>query len=235
MPWFKVDDALAMHVKAFTAGNAALGLWVRAGSWSMHQLTDGFIPQGVVGALGGTWDEAAALVNARLWHQVDGGYQFHDWAEYQPTRAQVLAERAAATERKRASRSRSREVSQRDSERTDGGSPPSPSRPVPTPVTHLSESSHVGNRATGETDEEYARRDALCRSTLSNGFGINPDRLIDHIKQRTARTVDAGGAMNVAGMLLDKGRNVKNPQAYVLRSITESWAEIQKFIDEAPI
>lgn len=104
MPWFKVDDALAMHMKAFMAGNKALGLWVRAGSWSMQQLTDGNIPTGLVSALGGDWDDAAALVNAGLWHQTDSGYRFHDWAKYQPTRGQVEAERSSNQRRQELSR-----------------------------------------------------------------------------------------------------------------------------------
>ena len=233
MTWFKVDDALAMHPKAFAAGNAALGLWVRAGSWSAQQLTDGFIPREVIPALGGDWDTAVALIRAKLWHEADGGYQFHDWADYQPTREQVLAERAAAAERKRKSRARSQGESHRDSQRPDGGSHSSPSRPVPTPTTgYVSESSNVPERARNdENDEEAARRDSLCRSTLASGFGIDPDRLIAHIAQRTNRTVDAAGAMRVATMLLDKGKDVKKPQSYVLRSITESWAEVQQFID----
>ena len=32
--WFKVDDNLALHPKVLGAGNAAMGMWVRAGSWS---------------------------------------------------------------------------------------------------------------------------------------------------------------------------------------------------------
>lgn len=34
MSWFKVDDHLAFHRKTLAAGNEAMGLWVRAGSWS---------------------------------------------------------------------------------------------------------------------------------------------------------------------------------------------------------
>lgn len=235
MPWFKVDDALSMHMKAFAAGNQALGLWVRAGSWSMHQLSDGFIPKGVVQALGGDWDDAVALIQAGLWHEAEGGYQFHDWAEYQPTREQVLAERAAATERKRASRARSQGESHRDTPGTHAGSHSPPSRPVPTrpdPVTHLSESTHVSSESRDSSDEER-RREELVRTTLREGFKIDPDRLIEHIRQRAGREVTAGQAMGVATMLLDKGKDVKNPQAYVLRSITASWAEIQQHLDAA--
>lgn len=97
--WFKVDDQLALHMKALTAGNEALGLWVRAGSWCGAQLTDGFVPDRIVKALDGTRADTTRLVQAGLWERVDGGYQFHEWHEYQPTKAEVLADRKAAKER----------------------------------------------------------------------------------------------------------------------------------------
>jgi hypothetical protein len=34
------------------------------------------------------------LVDAGLWDEVDGGYRVHDYADFQPTRASVIAERA---------------------------------------------------------------------------------------------------------------------------------------------
>ena len=100
MTWFKVDDGFHSHPKAFRAGTAALGLWVRAGSWAASQLTDGFVPAEVV-RMYGTTTMAKALVAAGLWTKVDGGYCFHQWADdgRQPTRQQVEAERAAARER----------------------------------------------------------------------------------------------------------------------------------------
>lgn len=84
MGWFKVDDQLAFHQKAVIAGNAAMGLWVRAGSWSCAQLTDGFIAKAMANAMANECD-ADALVLAGLWDEVEGGYQFHDWAEFQPS------------------------------------------------------------------------------------------------------------------------------------------------------
>lgn len=105
MPWFKVDDTLAMHTKTVEAGNAALGLWVRAGSWSMQTLSDGFIPDAIARQLG-TPREAARLVAVGLWERLPSGYAFHQWEERQPTKAQVTADREAAAERQRVSRER---------------------------------------------------------------------------------------------------------------------------------
>lgn len=215
MPWFKVDDALSMHMKAFAAGNQALGLWVRAGSWSMHQLSDGFIPRGVVAALGGNWDDAAALINAGLWHEAPEGYQFHDWAEYQPTREQVLAERAAAAERKRQSRAKSRKESHRDGGGTAGGSHSSPSRPDP---TH------------GLTDYISQSNDEIRSETVIRELGIDPQRLIAHIREKTGRQVGFVAASGVALTVLARSENVAKPQAYVLAAITRDPQEIRDLL-----
>ena len=111
MPWFKVDDGFAVHPKALRAGNAACGLWVRAGSWCMQQLTDGFIPEHVLPTLG-TAKEAQRLVDAGLWVRAVGGWRFHEWEARQPSREQVEKDRADAAERQR--KARERRASERD-------------------------------------------------------------------------------------------------------------------------
>jgi hypothetical protein len=99
MPWFKVDDSLAFHAKVVAAGNAPLGLWIRAGAWCAQQLTDGHVPAHMIRAFG-TSGQAAALVKAGLWERTDDGYCFHDWLDYQPTAAEVQAERTSKHEAK---------------------------------------------------------------------------------------------------------------------------------------
>lgn len=110
MTWFKVDDQFAMSPKALAAGNAACGLWVRAGSWAAAQLTDGDIPSTMVSSLGGRAADARKLVEVGLWHSHGHGcdacpdpkrghYIFHGWQEYQPTREDVQRKRAEARER----------------------------------------------------------------------------------------------------------------------------------------
>lgn len=103
VPWFKVDDNLGFHHKVVAAGNPAMGLWVRAGSICAQQLTDGFVPDHMVAALG-TPAQAARLVAVGLWDKAEGGYKFHGWEERQPSKAHVEAERAAAADRMRAYR-----------------------------------------------------------------------------------------------------------------------------------
>lgn len=90
MPWFRVDDNLAFHHKVVAAGNAAMGLWVRAGSMCSAQLTDGFVPDHMISSLGGK-TQAKRLVEVGLWIREDDGYRFHEWAERQPSAADVKA------------------------------------------------------------------------------------------------------------------------------------------------
>jgi hypothetical protein len=105
VPWFKVDDTLAFHGKTVAAGNAAMGLWVRAGSWSMQTLSDGFVPDVLVAQLGRT-AQAKRLVEVGLWDRLPTGYAFHEWEQRQPTKVQVHADRAATAERQRKARER---------------------------------------------------------------------------------------------------------------------------------
>lgn len=103
MAWFKVDDQLAFNAKVMLAGNSAMGLWVRAGSWSSAQLTGGHIPVHMANAMANAMAnpcDADALVMAGLWSEVDGGYQFHDWADFQPD-AEVEKEKRKQTSKAR--------------------------------------------------------------------------------------------------------------------------------------
>ncbi|MEV4155444.1 hypothetical protein AB0J48_20680 [Nocardia salmonicida] len=112
MPWFRVDDDAAFHSKIVAAGNAAIGLWTRAGSWSSRELTDGFVPKHMIASMG-TPTQAKKLVQVRLWDKVDGGYQFHQWAERQPfTKADVERKRGEARARMAKVRGNSADSSQ---------------------------------------------------------------------------------------------------------------------------
>ena len=84
---------------------AAIGIWTLAGAWSMHEMTDGFVPAYAIEEWGGDETHADALVTAGMWERDerdgDSGYQFVNWDEYQPTKADVEARRARDRERKR--------------------------------------------------------------------------------------------------------------------------------------
>lgn len=121
MTWFRVDDSFPSHPKtrSIPRGSrlAVIGTWTTLGAYSARHLTDGLITADSVIDEGGARPHAKALVTARLWHPPgvgcghpaeecpgappEGHYQYHDWYVYQRSRADVLAERAAAAERMR--------------------------------------------------------------------------------------------------------------------------------------
>ena len=131
MAWFKVDDQFYDHPKVADLPLSAIGLWIKAGSYCARYETDGSLTSARVQPLGGRTRDADRLVEAGLWHRVDGGYQFHDWDQYQPTKAQQDAEREKARERMRKHRSGgSSEDVRANIERSSGA----PTRPDPTPI-----------------------------------------------------------------------------------------------------
>ncbi len=105
MPWFNIDDRMWSHPKFIGLPDPAIGLWVRAGAWAAGHLTDGFVPDEAIPLLGKR-TAITTLVQRGLWCRVDGGYQFHDWADWNRTREQVEADREAAKERQRKFRNR---------------------------------------------------------------------------------------------------------------------------------
>ena len=109
MAWYKVDDRLPTSRKLMRIPRldrpAAIGIWTLAGAWSMHEMTDGFVPAYAIEEWGGDDTHADALVTAGMWERDerdgDSGYQFVNWDEYQPTKADVEARRERDRERKR--------------------------------------------------------------------------------------------------------------------------------------
>jgi hypothetical protein len=102
MAWFRVDDQSAFHPKVVRAGNAAFGAWVRLGAYCNAQLTDGFVPEQVARLIASK-REIDNMIAAGLLHPTSGGYEIHDYHDFQPAsdevkerRAQVAAKRAEA-------------------------------------------------------------------------------------------------------------------------------------------
>ena len=115
MAWIKIDDQFADHPKVLMAGPLASWLYVCGLTYSGRYLTDGWIPTAQVRKLADVDDAlglAARLVAVGLWEPVDGGYQIHDYHDYNPTADKVKADRASAAKR---------QAEWRDSHRDEGG------------------------------------------------------------------------------------------------------------------
>lgn len=101
MGWAKVDDKLHSHPKVARASCEAMGLWVLALSWTRDYRTDGFVPAGQVARLGAKKAYARSLIDAGLWTEVDGGYQFHDFTEWNPSSEEQESREGEVSEKRR--------------------------------------------------------------------------------------------------------------------------------------
>lgn len=129
--WARVDDAWWSHPKVVALPTCSAGLWVKALSWSCHQRKD-IVPATLLPLFLSHPDEATALVDAGLWHVVEGGWRIHDWAEYQEKSVSEKRAEAGAKGGRASGESRRRVKqtgSNREAKAEAGPSLPIPSRP----------------------------------------------------------------------------------------------------------
>lgn len=141
MGWVKLDDQFSRHPKVLQAGPLSGWLHVCALNYCAQYLTDGFIPKSAVNGLADFTHEdigqssyvgmdfVPALLKSGMWIEVDGGYQIHDYLDYNPSREDVQKKRQADLERKRNSDSPAM-----DSARNRNGIHAESKRPVPRPL-----------------------------------------------------------------------------------------------------
>jgi len=116
MTWFKVDDGAWAHKRFIRLSTLAFGVWARMGSYCAHELTDGLVELDLVHHICPEPPEVidaaiAELTAAKLWELVPddpGARRYHDWHEYQPTKAEVQRRRQEGAERIRRYRERKR-------------------------------------------------------------------------------------------------------------------------------
>jgi len=102
MTWVKLDDQFTSHPKLIQAGPLAGWLYICGLTYCARYLTDGFIPSPAVRLLADlkkNQEQVDSLVEAGLWVKCEGGYQVHDYLDYNPSSEQVRHERTAAKER----------------------------------------------------------------------------------------------------------------------------------------
>jgi len=181
--WARLDDACTDHLKLRRAGTAGLALWTASIVWCSRHLTDGFIPADMLHDIwrpvGESFDAHAAcarLVAAGLWDDVDGGWQVHDYLDYNPSREEVMRAREQAADRQRRRRTKAtpeavtlsvtRDV-QRDSRDTYSVSHATPSRPVPSRSDPSPTEKGVARaRVASAVPDQPPTRDALTPARL---------------------------------------------------------------------
>lgn len=192
MTWVKLDDQFAGHPKIEEAGPAAAWMFVAGLCHCSTYLTDGKITKAASKRLGNVRkpdEQARRLVNAGLWLDCGDHYLVHDYLDYQPSKAKVLAERDAATERKR----KSREAKEARSQDGHGVTSPSvtgmshdpdPTRPIPDPSRPSVVDTNVASLALGVGGQprdpkvvaalEWMAEDDLQTFIANGGDVMNP-------------------------------------------------------------
>jgi len=166
MAWGRMDDKFhrnrkVRELRRSKGGKEALADWTFWWSWCLDdpELT-GIVPLDELS--GSDLKSAELLVKAGLWDRVEGGYKFHDFHEYNPTREKIAKKRDADRERIASKKPHSVETepvseshpirtrvandSQANDVRFAGDSPPrdaharpNPSQPIPESESALAE------------------------------------------------------------------------------------------------
>lgn len=91
--YMKVHGSLHTHTKFLALSGDATRLWLLCASWASNSGSDGRIPHQAARFLcmGQETAPARELVEAGLWDEVEGGWQFHDWDEWNATAAEIKA------------------------------------------------------------------------------------------------------------------------------------------------
>lgn len=187
--WFKVDDSFFSNPKTAMLSDGATALWLRSGSWSAQQLTDGFIPARMVPMFRGSDDSVRELCDVGLWERDDerDGYRFHDWSDYQPDGEEVDAlrrKRSEAGKRGANSRWKRKTVDENGKNgKTDGkrmanrwqtdGKSMANSCPVPVPVPDKKdeeEYSSSSSKEIGLNDFELVREKAHANADIIRNY-----------------------------------------------------------------
>jgi hypothetical protein len=89
MTWAKLDDGFPTHPKILPLSDRAFRAHVLGICYSAQHLTDGFVPRGYVDGRA-----SKELVSSKLWEERDNGFRIHDFTQWNPSREEVLEERA---------------------------------------------------------------------------------------------------------------------------------------------
>lgn len=204
MPWVKLDDQCTEHVKMAQIGPLGLSLWVAGLAYCNRNLTDGFIPEAVARTLidwgyldgsGNRWDVGvsrsgemsgvgmdvnsemviACLLEAEVWHAVRGGYEVHDFLDYQPSKEQVENERVGSARRTAKWREKKRSDSDGRGDAvcdgvTDGAVTGAPV-PVPVPGRSTTREPVAARGAAPGEDASSARLIDLLMTRFNEAFG----------------------------------------------------------------
>lgn len=206
MVWVKLDDAFVDHPKVVRLSDAAFRAHVRGLSYCARLLTDGLIPADVAPkkpVLRELTDESPP---GPLWERDGQNYRIHDYLKFQPSREDVMRERAAAQERKE--RWKERRAEQRAERRGNGvpngvkngeGTGPPPPYPPPPPGSLRSPRGRGGDGACAPEERRAAPGERHSKAiTDAARIGIHEDRARESIASHGIEAVERANAAALA-------------------------------------
>lgn len=228
MSWARLDDRANEHRKQLAAGAEACWLWACGLMYTNRQpQRDGFIPEQMLPMLYPLAPKrrqqlCAKLVEVGLWDKVAGGYQVHDFTEWNATREQVEREREQARERMRRVRAnRGGGSGEHNPNFGDGsGSSPLPSTPnqtkpdesareaAPCPLDLTSKAESLG--IISEFAEKYRAEPEQLRKctnefvsywTIGGGMGRKEANWPKKLREHLRRTCEKPGGLEPPGAI----------------------------------
>lgn len=99
MTWAKLDDKFIRHPKVFGLSDGAFRLHISGIVYACEFETDGQIDAGLLRMLTRNESLVDELVAARLWDTVAGGWEIHDFLDWNPSKATLHEKRVQAKKR----------------------------------------------------------------------------------------------------------------------------------------
>jgi len=203
MTWVRRDDQASIHRKVAPLDDGCYRLWSEAIEWCSRNGTDGRIgAKELAGIKRGTPARAKVLVAQDLWHEAGvlcgsdrcpptgpDGWVIHDYLDYNPSRAEVIADKRAKAERTRRWRESKNGRQPRDgagdasqdSHVSSRDGPVMPPRPVPprpegsgagTPRALPAASVLAARPATGNGSTPTGERCRDCGNALTSSYHL---------------------------------------------------------------
>ena len=225
MPWAKLDDGYLTHPKAMRAGIEGRALHVAAILYSSRELTDGQIETGVLPGLGGlagvknAAKTAELLVILGLFERTATGYAVHDYLDYNPSRADVMADRESK-----------REAGRKGAHsRWHGGSK---TEPIAPPMAGAMAGAMAPPMANGwQNDAPVPHTPTSVSKETSVGAQKRPPRPAFSDEDRAALVTEFGPQMADVGERIDLALSHKNAAKYTnLRLYVRNW--LKRDLDE---
>lgn len=201
MPWFRVDDTFAFNEKVIQAEERAPGAvsaWVRMGAHCAAQLTDGRISSAIANAIASK-SQLDALLAVRFLLKRESGYEIHEYLKYQPSKAEVEADRERARDRMRVKRGHVRPNIARTS-----------------PVTSQEVLEGMGGDGKGSGSASEGER--ADRGTLPGNPSDTTRQIVDHWRAVAESVLDA---LNAARKRVHAGSRGISPSYDSLKHIAD--------------